>query len=328
MEWFLLIVLVPLIVISIVLLYGFAGCTSFGAAPDPPAPPTPPITPPAGPPAPPGNLRVTNVGETSITLAWDHASPATVEFVITRTGLDLVPNANYAAIGQGIATTFTDGVLAPGSVVPGTVYSYTVRAKSSTDPTASPESNTVTVRTLKWEVAYDQALTVDDGVTLAGNSLVQRIDRATYLPFGGTTVRQVRLTLRGSTAGPGANTLIDLATISHVPLGALPGNPTPDPWDSEAVPLSLGAASLPVAGGPVMLGPTNFALNRTKDLLIAFDINVGNTNVARGRPTVGASQAYARANTAEAATTNRSPLGYANRPAGVYFVEKIEVLTA
>jgi hypothetical protein len=322
MEWLLLIVMVPLIVVTIVLLFGFAGCGELIT--EEPSYDTPPEVPPAAP----TNLRVITIGETSITLAWDHLSPATVDFVITRTGPEMVPNTNYATVGQGIGTSFTDGMLVPGSVVPGTTYSYSVRSRNLMSSTSSGASNTVSVRTLKWEAAYEQPLTIDDGATLAGNCLVQRIDRGTYLPFGGTSVQQVRLTLSGSQAGPGASTLIDLVTISHATVGPLPGNPMPDPYDSEADPVSVGGAMLPVAGTPVTLGPIAFALDRNKDLIVAFDINAANANLARGRPNVGTSQAYNRVNAADAAETNRTSVGYQPRPSGVYFVERIEVLTA
>lgn len=84
MEWFILIFLVPLILVPIVLLCGFAGCTSFEASNDPvapPATPTPTKT------TAPTNFTATANGTDKIDLAWQHTSP-TAKFTVRRTAPD------------------------------------------------------------------------------------------------------------------------------------------------------------------------------------------------------------------------------------------------
>src|SRR5207237_1119855 len=58
MQWVVLVVVVPLVLIPIVLLYGFAGCAKFSSAPEPPS------TTPAGPPAAPTDLSATPTSTT------------------------------------------------------------------------------------------------------------------------------------------------------------------------------------------------------------------------------------------------------------------------
>ena len=82
MEWFILIFLVPLILVPIVLLCGFAGCSSFSTG-DPVAPtaPTPAKT------TAPTNFTATANGTDEIALAWQHTSPI-AKFTVRRTAPD------------------------------------------------------------------------------------------------------------------------------------------------------------------------------------------------------------------------------------------------
>src|SRR5438128_8351704 len=80
MDWLILVLVTPLIIVVVVLLYGFVGCPSFGAEEPPPPPPPPPSPPPVvGTVAVPINLRIMAVGTDSITLGWDDKSPAVTE---------------------------------------------------------------------------------------------------------------------------------------------------------------------------------------------------------------------------------------------------------
>jgi hypothetical protein len=87
--------------------------------------------------------------------------------------------------------------------------------------------------------------------------------------------------------------------------------------------------SVPSNGPPVPLPALEFALVKSKDLVVAFDISAGsNANTRRlTGADVGASSAFTNGNAAEAAVENRSPTGWTAR-AGMYLVQKVEVLLA
>jgi hypothetical protein len=166
---------------------------------------------------------------------------------------------------------------------------------------------------------------------LEGFCLIQRISIAqlgifpTLLNNIGTTVK---LTVRGSTAG---NLTINRIYISQVAASG-------DPWDSAAdittvVDIDQGdpAVVLP-ANTPRVLGPINYALDRTQDLLIAFDISATAGNVRSVLLPGTGTEHYFRAATEQASAQNRFPdpanplLTYGTGPDRHYLVEKIEVL--
>lgn len=310
MEWLVLIVVVPAIIVPIVMLFGFAGCSSFGE--DIPTP------------AAPFDLEATAVSETQIDLKWKHTSAGGVTFIVSFRGPDLVWNENYATV---VEKSFSSKTLTEGLT-----YSYRVRATLGAGNDSGP-SNEVTTRTWRWETAYNKPLTNNDGA-FPGDCLVQRIDKV-LLTYSGT-VKKVRLTLRGSANAASAALAIDRLSVSH-PASPTPDNAQPQVWDSAASSLKqLPGTSLPGNGSPVVLAPLDFELDKTKDLIVAFDINASNTSQTRKVTAgVGTSTAYVRNNTVEAATPNRTPpgplisgnAGWNDRP-GVFLVERIEALTA
>ena len=106
---------------------------------------------------------------------------------------------------------------------------------------------------------------------------------------------KVRITLRGPTT---KNLIIDKVSISQV-------NATVHPWNSAAdlVEVRSGGVSgvtIP-ANQPKTLDDTNYTLDPTKDLLIAFDINSAAGNDSIGRADVPQSTMYSRP------ATTRSP---------------------
>ncbi len=314
MEWIILVVLVPAVIVPIVLLFGFAGCSSFGTE----------TAPPPSPPAGPFELVAKAVSETQIDLAWKHNSMGGVKFIVSFLGPDGVWNENYA--------TVTEKSLPSASLSPGVSYSYRVRATLGSGNDSGP-SNTATTRTWKWEEFYNKPPTDNEGA-FPGDCLVQRIDKA-LLTYSGDAMK-VRLTLRGSANAANAALAIDRLSISHAASPSA-ANPAPQLWDSAAPVMLLPGSvpPLPGNGTPVTLAPIDFAVDKTRDLIVAFDIKAGNASPTIRRTTdIGTSTAYTRNDAAEAASDNRTPVGalpagstggWATR-AGVYLIERIEVL--
>lgn len=302
-EWAILVVLVPLVLVPVVLLLGFAGCEPFGAPSESVDAPT--------------NLVATAVGEDQIDLAWEHSSMGGVTFIVAEAGPDGIWNDN--------AATTTEKALSRKNLAAGVTFSYRVRARSSTG-TESGTSNAAVARTFKWHTAYDKPLTDSDAV-FQGDCLVQRLDRAVLVPWSGS-VKRVRLTLRGSASASGDPLLIDRISISHAAPPNLAGNPQPDAWDSEP-PLAVRQDPGPLPGdGTAVALEVDFPMAANKDLIVAFDISASNgTQTRRLTSGVGASACFINGNAAEALVENRSPTGWATRPGMVYLVEKIEVLT-
>jgi hypothetical protein len=107
----------------------------------------------------------------------------------------------------------------------------------------------------------------------------------------------------------------------------MPGNPTPDAWDSASdltpVASNVLVQRSEVATAGKMLVAATYTLDESKDLLITFDID-DVFAAARIRDNVVGPSFYSRPNTSEAAAPNRSS-GYTERLNAVFLVEKIEV---
>jgi hypothetical protein len=302
MDWFLLVFLIPLILVPIVLLCGFAGCAQIaglGEGVDPPAAPS--------------NLVAKAAGASRVSLSWKDNSGGTVNFVVERTIIGPGGSGSLSQVGGAITGTFfTDTGLAEG-----TTFLYQVKAVDSTGQfsAGSNYADATTFRTTQpptWHTAFEVQLTTNVG-GWENTCMVQRIGAA-QLNFGGT---KVRITLRGSTE---SNFVIDKVSIS---LAASIG----EPWDSIEDPADVPATGPPgvtlSANTATLLDPVDYILNPTKDLIIAFDINSAGGG-ARKADVPGFSF-FSRDNTDEATKQNRSP-GYQTRANTVYLVEKIEVL--
>ena len=146
MEWFILIFLLPLIVVPIVLLCGFAGCGIDNVATK--------VFPP------PSNLVGTAVGEKRIDLTWQDNTGGGVDFSIER-----APNGgSFFPIGdttsQPTKTVFTDQdpliPLIP-RLLEGTTFLYQVRVKNS-----APPSPPITQTTLPAAPSNLAAIAVDE----------------------------------------------------------------------------------------------------------------------------------------------------------------------
>src|SRR3954453_5624699 len=220
MDWFLLLFLIPLIVVPVVLLCGFAGCAQLAD-----------LGGPSDPPAAPSNLVAKTAGASRISLSWKDNSGGTVNFVVERTTIGPGGAGSLSQVGgEKTGIFFTDTGLAEG-----TTFLYQVKAVNS-DGQHSVGSNfadAATFRTTQpptWHTAFQVPLTTNVG-GWENTCMVQRIGAA-QLDFGGT---KVRITLRGSTE---RNFVIDKISIS---LAASIGQQ----WDSIEDP-----ADVPATGPP------------------------------------------------------------------------------
>jgi len=313
MEWLILLLLVPAVLIPVVLLGGFAGCRQILGIEEPI------IGPPVNVKAEPVIVSSTSL---AVSLSWNATDPSGFAVQIER-----APDGGPFTT---IADHTTDNPFLDLDVLEGSDYIYQVRAISGEE--SSEPSNPAPV-SLKYQTAFVAALPTD-GPNRAGFGHVQII-RSALLTASGTIVR---ITVLGSTAG---NLTLNRIYISQV---ALPSsaNPNPNPYDSadEFSPggitkvLDKDKGDVAVSLSPPdmtdpeknlrTLDPISYDLNQNEDLIIAFDISFTDGNVRRGG--LSGAEAYFRANTQEAGLADRSP-GYPGHELNtLYLVEKIEVL--
>lgn len=118
-EWLILLVAVPVTVVPVVLLWGFAGCSSFSDA-SPPEPPT--------------NLKAQALSSNRIRLTWDYPLAGPTVFTITRVREgQALPDRIFPVTISGTPSVEDDQGLSEG-----TTYTYTVA--TGKDPSASTPS--------------------------------------------------------------------------------------------------------------------------------------------------------------------------------------------
>jgi hypothetical protein len=270
MEWLLLAVLIPAIVIPVVLLFGFAGCQLVF-----------PLNP--GPPPAPINLAAVP-RRTSVTLTWENQlSNANTTFRVERTAGQAAP-----VLLDATSTTLEDTGLAEAT-------NHTYRVLAVVDEQESAFSAPLTVATTGFEPAFTETLG-SDGAGLAGDCRIQRIEPLRLFKSGS----EIRLTIASATTAPLA---IDRIFISRVGTQGDPYDAAPD-LTPVAVDLSLPANTV------MTLPPVSYALDHTQPLLIAVDFNAtaGTGNVRR-RTNVPAAEAtlFGRNNSAQADLPDRAP---------------------
>jgi hypothetical protein len=286
MEWLALLLLIPLIVIPLVVLFGFAGC-SFepGVAPNLPQAPV--------------LVSAVPGDETSITLEWTNPEMAPVAFQIERTPPFAVPPAPITESPFPDRFVFTDR-----SLTAGTEYAYKVRARRTADNEASLPSDTATART--WAEAFRVDLTATgQNIDLSADTLVQRFEPGA-LGVGGNLII---ISMQAAGNAP--------LVISKLTLSTADTSLNADPFDSAAQPVESEVA------GPFVLDPgttfstkTSFAVDPGKPLLVAFDVGApGSTRIAPavnctaylklGTPAVPITEAALRDRTAYAAQLNQ-----------------------
>ena len=142
--------------------------------------------------------------------------------------------------------------------------------------------------------------------------MVQRLS-ATLLAAAGT---QVRIVLSGSVF----DLTLDRIAISQV-------GTTGDLYDAAADRTDVASGVTIPANTTLPVGPFNYPLDPTQDLLVAFDISNGG-GAQGGNVRFGAlpgADSFTNAATAEAGVQNRTT-GYQSLPATLHLIEKIEVL--
>jgi hypothetical protein len=266
----------------------------------------------------PSNLTATPAEVDRIDLRWTNASARATRFSLEHR---LTPAPGFTEIFNGPGTTFSHTGLAGGSD-----HEYRVVAivpagfqNGVSQEVRSAPSPPVPART--WAEAFALALT--DPQDLAGFCLIQRITAAEFASFPtllGTIGTAVRVTVRSS----------GLLTINRIYLSQVAPSPG-DPWDSAP---DLTRVTDVDQGDPVLvlpasasrvLGPIDYALDRTRDLLVAFDF--GATSGQAGVISVvrpGADH-YFRAATQAASVADRAS-DFATGVGRHYLVERIEVL--
>jgi hypothetical protein len=275
-------------------------------------------------PAAPVNLVATPVGINQINLSWTNASTIATDFSVERQG----PGGAFQPIG-GVrdATTYFDS---DPSLVEGTPYQYRVFAIVAQDR-GGVENNqpkdviSAASATAPATIAFTAAFTAPPGTlttdvpSLEGHCVVQRLNQ-TLLTAGGT--HQVRILLRGSTTG---DLTLDKVTISQPAA-------TGDPYDAEQDLTEVGLPGLPGVPIPipqntaVTVGPVDYVLDASQDLLIAFDIS---NTPGQGNGRVGAltgGDTFDGPGKAEAGKQDRTTGYQVSPPDNLFLVEIIEVL--
>jgi hypothetical protein len=316
MDWLILVLLVPLILIPIVFLCGFAGCGLDVVGTAVPQPPT--------------NLVATAGGTDHINLSWKDNSTSASDFIIERgppggvlspiAGLPLVKGVTFVDQPLPAGTTFLYQVIATwgGSnpSTPSNIASATTLSPSPPPPPPPPPPP-VTI----WRTVYDKGLTTNEG-GWEGSTIVQRIDAAHLTGVGSPS--KVRVTLRGSTA-TGEKLVINKVMISQAAAAG-------QAWNSAAdlTELHFGGVSgvtILATAAPTLSDETNYSLVAGKDLIIAFDISPAISPPAGSARKLGLTNCtmYSKKNVTEAGTSIRTA-GYTTHINSVYIVRKIEVL--
>jgi hypothetical protein len=316
MDWLILVLGVPAILIPLVLLFGFAGCHSATICTDDrDCPPGTECGPDgsclplgeANPLFPPQNLVARALDDHSVALTWTSADPAGTVFQIERMEDD---GEEFGTILDDVPSTSATDT----SGLEGVTYLYRVRALLDGEVSAPSDIASATTFT----VAFTGTLT-DDAPDHEGFCGVQRLSRK-LLTAGGT---QVRIVLRGATKG---SLTLDRVTISQAAA-------TGDPFDSAADLTDVASNVIIPPNTAVTVppnGPVNYTLDPTIDLLVAFDISnttgEGNVGVAVG--TLPGGDAFSKPATAEAGRRDRGGTdGYPNHaPDSLAVIEKIMVL--
>jgi hypothetical protein len=267
-------------------------------------------------PAAPVNLVATPANIDRIDLSWNNASAVATEFSLEDRG----PGFAFAEIFRGVGTTFSHRDL-----VERTRHDYRVFAivdgfqNDVAQDVKSAASPIVSATTLAFTAAFTAPPgTLTTELPAEGFCVVQRLSQ----PFlaGGT---QVRMLLRGPTTG---SLTLDRVTISQ-PADSQPGaTGTEDLYDAAPDLTEVASGVTIAANTAVTVGPVNYTLDPTQDLLVAVDISntPGEGNLRFGALPGG--DAFSRQATAEAGVQDRTT-GYPNIAADtLVLVEIIEVL--
>jgi hypothetical protein len=248
-EWLILLLLVPAVVVPVVGLWGFAGCDFH----------------PTVVPSPPANLHAVAKSDQRIDLNWEQGDPNTISYRIDRAPDGGTP----VTIADNVTvTTFVDdNIVVNGmGLIPNTTYFYDVRtivADSSLTDLADPAKANAKTFALAFQI--DPALPPLDHHDTGNFCYAQRIPAAQLLADGS----KLRLQVWGSPAG---NVTVHRIYISRV---ANPGNPNDYQSAGDIKPVLISDLTLP-NDQPIFLpdlsnDPIDYTLDQTMDLIIALD---------------------------------------------------------
>jgi hypothetical protein len=250
MEWLLLCLLVPAVVVPVVLLWGFAGCDLvFPSQADPPK----------GPPAAPV-VTATPIATDATKVEWVDSNTRPMRFEVHR-AKDGDPFELLATVDNAFA--FVDPTDDPG-LAPlelGVTYNYQVFGSFQDEPdNQSHGSNIVVARPLAF--AADLSVTQQIPIPPSNYTFVLRISPA-RLRNSGT---KVRLTLQGA---PSGNVIITGIFLSLA-------GPTGDDYDSLPAGnpgglTQVGSALVLADDQPKALEWVDYPLDPSQDLIVAFD---------------------------------------------------------
>jgi len=265
----------------------------------------------------PAGLAATPASINQIDLRWTNVSRHATRFSLERRD----PGGTFAEIFSGDVPTnsYSDPSLAEGTTYDYRVFAIVVDGVQNDIPgPVKSAPATVSATTLAFTAAFTAppGTLTNDALGNQGTCLVQRLSR-TLLAAGGT---QVRIVLRGPNTG---GLTLDRVAISRVSTAA--GG---DPYDAAPDRTDVASAVIIPANSLVTVGPVNYTLDPTQDLLVAFDISntPGQGDLIQG-PLTGADTFASRPPPplAEAGVPDRTS-GYQSIPGFLFLVEKIEVL--
>jgi hypothetical protein len=231
MDWLLLFLVVPAILVPMVLLYGFAGC-SFE--------PRRAISPPV--------VTATAKNVDHIDVSWQNTGTVTGYRFVRKKGTAVERSEEVEA---SVTSDEDTGLEAD------TEYTYEVTAITAEEESGAGIASARTFRTV---LAVDPA-TIQPPQTVAPDSycFVHRIAASQLLANGG----KVAIKVQGAPAG---NATINRIVISRV---AAAGNPWDSAADLTPVPLPQELpGDLP---GGLDLDPIDYVLDQTQDLIVALD---------------------------------------------------------
>jgi hypothetical protein len=262
-EWLVLLLLVPIVLVPVILLFGFAGCF---IKPDfSPQPTVPDLLTPL-------NVAARPLETTAIRLSWSNAEPGAT-FEVERTKEGAGP-ATLPAVIDNPSFDDAGADLSPQGLEVGAVYFYRVRAVKAGENRLSEWSEPVQGATFIFSSKLDPAQGGSDQAGVEGACFVNRIPAPS--PSGKTWPR-VKITLRGSTAAP---LTIDRCSIS-MPADVDPQLPSTsrEPWDSHTDLLVVPTTEGPAGQSVILPAGVNrsfiaeYPLDGSRDVLIAFDIS-------------------------------------------------------
>lgn len=272
MEWLLLAVFIPALVVPVVVLWGYAGCGFSNTVPIRETP---------------INVAVAPTGATRLTVTWEETDMvAAVSAQLERVREGESTATLFAASDPAMSSSLDTGL------VEDTTYFYRVRSTGPVGNT-SEFSSMAQGRTLPFQPAFTANLHTDAN-NLEGNCIVVRIEPSRLARSGS----EIRMTIR---SGPGPGLRVSSVFVSRV-------NAQSTKLYDSAADLTLVANNVAMGSDETLvLPPVDYELDASQALLVAFDIatDAGFGNIRRQTQGVVDVRTFRRPNTAQAGVATR-----------------------